>query len=84
MYRDKIWLCPLNSGCTKPFPHPRGRTTFQRIGLYPYSHWKAKRPRGERVVELAVDYAVLDIAKFVKRVIHMKGDQELAILFDNQ
>ena len=30
-HRDKIWLCPLNSGCTKPFPHARGRTTFQRI-----------------------------------------------------
>jgi hypothetical protein len=33
-YREKIWFCPMNSGCTKPFPHPRGMTTFQRIADY--------------------------------------------------
>ena len=81
-YKDRIWFCPLNSGCTKPFPHARGLETFQRIVNYPYSRWKAKRRRGERVVELAVDYAVPDIAKFVRRVVRMKGDEELAILFN--
>lgn len=80
-YRDKIWLCPINSGCKKPFPHPRGTETFQRISEYPYSAWRGKRQRGERVVELAVDYAVPDIEKFVTRVIRMKGETEIDVIF---
>jgi uncharacterized protein DUF7002 len=81
-YKDKIWLCPINSGTTKPFPHPRGKNTFSRISDYPYSAWRAKRPRGEIVVELAVDYAVPDIATFVKRVVRMKGNDEIGTLFE--
>jgi hypothetical protein len=80
-YEDKIWFCPINSGCTKPFPHRRGRKTFQRISDYPYAQWRAKRKRGERIVELAVDYAVPDVAKFVTRVVRMKASEELAVLF---
>src|ERR1700689_802370 len=30
-YFEKIWLCPMNSGCTKPFPHPRDEQTFRRV-----------------------------------------------------
>ena len=81
-YVDSVWLCPMNSGCTKPFPHPRGSWTFQRISNYPYSHWKTKRNRGERVVEVAVDYAVPDVSKFVKRVVRMMSADELALVFE--
>ena len=42
-YRGRIWLCPMNSGCTRPYPHPRGNSTFQRISDYPYSHWRTRR-----------------------------------------
>jgi hypothetical protein len=79
-YEDKIWLCPINSGCTKPFPHPRDRKTFQRVSDYPYAQWSTKRRRGERIVELAVDYAVPDVANFVTRVTRMKASEELAVL----
>jgi hypothetical protein len=79
-YKGKIWCSPMNSGCTKPFPHARGKNTFQRISNYPY----AERPRAERVVELAVDYAVRDIEKFVKRVVRMKGNSEFAVIFQAQ
>lgn len=71
----------MNSGATKPYPHPRGSNTFQRIADYPYAEWRHKRSRGEPVVELAVDYAISDIAKFVTRVVRMKGDEEIDILF---
>lgn len=81
-HRDKMWFCPMNSGCTKPFPHARGITTFQRIVDYPYAQWKSKRPSGERVVEVAVDYSVPDVDRFVKRVVRMKGDAELEELFE--
>lgn len=77
----QISLCPINSGCTKPFPHPRGNSTFLRLAEYPYASWKTKRKRGERVVELAVDYAVPDVAKYVERVVRMKGAQELGLLW---
>jgi hypothetical protein len=81
-YFAKIWFCPMNSGCTKPYPHPRGYSTFQRISDYPYVDWKTKRNRGECVVELAVDYAVPDVSKYVKRVVRMKSADELALVFE--
>ncbi len=80
-YRDRIWLCPINSGCTRPFPQPRGLFTFRRIADYPYGHWKTKRARGERVVELAVDHAVPDVARFVTRVVRRRGAETGAPLF---
>jgi hypothetical protein len=76
-YHDKIWLCPMNSGCTKPFPHPRSESTFRRIEDYEYSKRRRKIKRGERVVELAVDYAVPNIREFVARVVEMRGGEEL-------
>ena len=76
-YYDRIWLCPINSGCTKPMPHARGKDTFMRIPDYPYSMWRPKRKRGERVVELAVDHSVPNIRDFVERVVHMRGDKEI-------
>lgn len=79
-HRDRIWLCPINSGCARPFPQRRGAGTFRRIADYPYSHWRAKRPRGERAVELAVDHAVPDIASQVTRVVRMRSDEEIAVL----
>ncbi|MGY8666257.1 hypothetical protein Q3C01_28450 [Bradyrhizobium sp. UFLA05-109] len=82
--KESIWFCPINSGSTKPFPHPRGNTTFSRIPNYPYAMWKKekKRPRGERVVELAIDYSVPDVKKFVRRVVRMKGNDDLQVLWE--
>ncbi len=81
-HRERIWLCPINSGCTKPYPHPRGDQTFLRIADYPYSDWKIRRARGERAVELAVDYAVIDIENHVERVVRMQVSDELAVVFE--
>jgi hypothetical protein len=72
-YRGCIWFCPINSGNTKPFPHPRDESTFLRIGDYPYDYWRRKRARGERVVELAVDYSVPDLNQYVIRVAVTQG-----------
>ena len=79
-HRNLIWLCPMNSGCTKPVPHPRDESTFSRIEDYPYSSWRKKRRRGERVVEVAVDYAVPDIREHVRRVVAKKGTEIVSIL----
>ncbi|GAA3693172.1 hypothetical protein GCM10022268_00150 [Sphingomonas cynarae] len=79
-YRERIWLCPINSGCTKPFPHPRDERAFLRVTDYPYAYWRERRRATERAVELAVDYAVSDIANHVTRVVVMRGSDELAVL----
>lgn len=72
-----IWLCPINSGCTKPIPHPRDHNAFQRISQYNYSHWRSKRPRGERVVELCLDHGVSSIERFMVDGFVIRGDQRL-------
>lgn len=80
-YREQIWLCPMNSGNTKPFPHKRDENTFLRIRDYPYDQWRQKRQKGERVVELAIDYSVPDLARFVKRVTVVNGKNEVDELY---
>ena len=79
-HRDKIWLCPINSGCTKPVAHPRDKTIFARISDYPYDDWRKRRTRQERVVELAVDCSVPDISSHVRRVIVKRGIEVLRVL----
>jgi hypothetical protein len=64
----------MNSGNTMPIPHPRDDSTFLRIADYPYDYWRRKkRVRGERIVELAVDYSVPDLSQHVTRVVVMRG-----------
>ena len=79
-HRDAIWLCPMNSGCTKPMPHPRDETIFARISDYPYSHWRKRRARQDRVVELAVDHSVPDIREHVRRVVLKQGKEVLRVI----
>ena len=69
----------MNSGNTKPFPHPRCENTFSRIRDYPYQERKAKRL--ERVVELAVDYSVPRINDFVVRVVEMQASAEIRTIY---
>jgi hypothetical protein len=75
-YYEKIWLTPMNTGCTKPFPHPRSEKTFRRIRDYRYAE-RARAKRGERVVELAVDHGVPDLRDYVVRVVEMQGSVEI-------
>ncbi len=79
---ERVWLCPINSGCTRPFPQPRGPETFRRVADYPYADWRRKRPRGDRVVELAVDRGVPDVERHVLRVARMRGAEVTDVLFE--
>ena len=81
-YREQITLSPINSGATSRFPVARGLDTFRPIRAYPYADYRAKRPRGERVVELAVSPGVPDIARFVLRVTRMQGDRAVETLWE--
>jgi hypothetical protein len=74
-HERKVMLSPINSGATKPYPQPRGRTTFQRMDDYPFESWLAKRRGDDPIVELAVDEGVPDIADMVVRLERRRGDQ---------
>lgn len=67
-HASRIALCPINSGCTKPFPAQRGKSTFQRLADYPYEFWKKKRRSRDAIVELTVDYSVPDIRDTVVEI----------------
>ncbi len=72
-----IALSPINSGCTKPNPQPRGPETFVTVDSYRFNEWVRCRQRSQAVVELAVDYGVKDIADMVIRVEHVQGERLL-------
>ena len=79
-HRECICLCPYNSGSTVMKPVPRDESTFARIDDYPYSFWRGKRSRGERVVELTVDYSVPDIRYHVRRVRVQRGQEVISVI----
>lgn len=73
-HEKEIWVCHMNSGNTFPFPHARDLSAFQRIDQYP------TRSNGnpvKEVVELVVDYRVLDITEHVIEVNRMRGSNIL-------
>ncbi len=77
-YAPSTRLCRLNSGNTWPMPHPRGIDDFKRMGDYPMKTRVAKPQKA--VVEVVVDDAIPDIAKYVIEVRRMKGKLILGTL----
>lgn len=72
---DRVLLCPINSGCTKPIAVPRDSDTFLPIKQYPWDCWRHERgrPRHDAVVEVCVEGGVLDVADHVLSVYRMRG-----------
>jgi len=81
-HSNDITLSPINSGATKPYPWPRGRSTFQPISEYPFHERRATRPLTNAVVELAVTPAVPAIAEMVTRVTRMMRDHVLEVVWE--
>lgn len=78
-HSEQVFLSPMNSGCTKPYPHPRGLTTFQPLSLYPLAD---RCRRGlEPIVELAVDYVVTDVGSLVLVVQEVGGGLPDEVLY---
>lgn len=78
---DDVWLSPINSGCTKPYPHPRDRRTFLPLQRYPFEEWVAKRGAREAVVELAVTGGVRQILEVTQRVELIAPDGSAELLW---
>lgn len=81
LHENDIFLCPINSGCTKPFPHPRDRNAFLSIAAYPFEHWKKKRPSWDALVEVSVEGGVPNIIECVVSVDEMCGDKIIKALW---
>ena len=81
LHSDRISLSSLNTGCTRPFPWPRGIGTFLSMAEYPFEE-RRKYGIKNTIVELTVDYAVPDIADLVIRVEHMLGATVLETLYE--
>jgi hypothetical protein len=73
----RVLLSPMNSGATKPMPHPRGRNTFVSVPDCPFDEWKRKRGSQGAVAELTVDHSVPDIRDLVVRVDEVGGGEPL-------
>lgn len=68
-HAERVTLSSINSGATFAMnPAPRGPDTFRRI---------SDHPKGKTVVELAVDYAVPDVAGFVLSVSRWHGAEKV-------
>ena len=71
-YASTITLTQINTGATRPARARRGRSTFRAIALYP-DESKERR----RIAEVAVDYAIPEIADYVLRVERRQGAELL-------
>jgi hypothetical protein len=79
-YEKDVRLSPMNSGCTKPYPWPRGLDTFLPITQYPFEEWSSKRKK-EPVVEFAVLGGIPDISDHTIAVHRMRGEDILAEIY---
>lgn len=82
-YLDKIELTPMNSGCTRPWRHPRGAQTFLPVSEYPYQQRKKRGPKDDAVVELTVIGGVPDIIKYTIRAVKMQQGEVLGTLYQS-
>lgn len=80
-YADRVLLAAMNTGCTKPWPHPRGINTFRPMAEYPYCEYRKKKGP-EAVVELAVEGKVPDIRDLVERVEIVSPDGSVEVLVE--
>jgi hypothetical protein len=47
-YIRRTHLSPLNSGCTRPMPHPRGKDTFQTLAKYDFEETVGRRAERQK------------------------------------
>jgi hypothetical protein len=75
---DEITLSAINSGATKPMPHPRSPQTFQPLRTFPFHE---RLGRGlDPVAELAVDRSVPEVPTMVTTVRRMRRDEVIEVL----
>lgn len=80
-YYEHIVLCPINSGCTKPFAHKRDFSVFHEAIDYPFEQRRKSRGLSNAVAEIAVPGGVPNISDYVIEVLQTENvDGEIKIL----
>lgn len=77
----RVRLAPINTGVTRPFAWPRGRSTFSSVEAYDWEAWKRKRGVKEAVIEVAFEDGVPDVERFARLVKRMKQERDLSTIF---
>ena len=75
--RHEVRVSPINSGAVLYDPPKRGRFTFTPIEDFPFERYR-RRGRGKAVAEVAVDYAVPDVASLVTETWRARRDEWLS------
>lgn len=73
-------LSPINSGSTIRRAAKRGIASFQPPDSYPYAARRKLRGTEDAIAELAIEYSIPDMCKFVLRVERRQGSQVLKVL----
>lgn len=68
-YETRIMLAHMNTGNTRPYPHPRSPATFQSMNDYPYAE-RQRLSDYSAVVELTVMGGMPDAKNYVTKVEH--------------
>ncbi len=67
----RVFLTPMNTGCTSPMAFPRGLDSFLRPRDYPFEENRRKKGgKAKAIVELTVEYSVPDVAELTVRATH--------------
>ena len=81
-YSDSISVTTMNTGATKPIPHPRDYTSFVRLSEFDYERSKRKRGKSRAIAEVTIDYSV-DILNAVKRAEHRMGSRTVRRIYES-
>ena len=81
-YGQEISVTTMNTGATKPKPHPRGYDSFVELGKFDYRASCQKRGKARAIAEVTVGHSVRDISSLVTRVEERAIDGEAKTLFE--
>jgi hypothetical protein len=80
-YASTVLLSPINSGSTIYRPSLRSIKTFQPLKTYPFEERREKRGVPDAVAEMAFDYAIPDIRRYVLRVEKRRENRVLKVIW---
>lgn len=78
--KPNIRLSRMNSGCTKPYPHPRDMDLFKRLEDYPFRERPSPSVVAKAVAEVCVVDRVERVAEAVHKVVRGSADDVLAAI----
>jgi hypothetical protein len=82
-YANHIVLSRINSGATHRGGSPRGSRTFTPLANYPFiAGRRSDASIRQSVAELAVDYGIRDIARYVTKVERMMGSIAIETVYE--